>query len=49
MTTITRPNSDVYWVFSKGGIEWQIYKAVSNKKDFVLNTFNKWQANTNQE
>jgi hypothetical protein len=39
MTTITRSESNVYWIFAKGGIEWQIYKAVSNKKDFVLQTY----------
>jgi hypothetical protein len=49
MTTINRRLSDVYWIFAKGGIESQIYKAVSNKKDFVLQTFKKWQASTNPE
>lgn len=44
MTTIDRAVSNVYWVFAKNGIEWVIYKAVSNKKDFVLQTFKKWQA-----
>ena len=39
MTTITRSESNVYWLFSKGGIEWQIYKAVSNKKDYVTQTY----------
>jgi hypothetical protein len=43
MTTISRKQSDIYWVFAKDGIEWQIYKAVSKKKDFVLQTFKKWQ------
>lgn len=46
MTTISRKQSDIYWVFAKDGIEWQIYKAVSKKKDFVLQTFKKWQVNT---
>jgi len=49
MTTINRRLSDVYWIFAKSGIESQIYKAVSNKKDFVLQTFKKWQASTNPE
>lgn len=49
MTTITRKESDVYWIFAKGGMEWQIYKAVSKKKDFVLQTFKRWQANTKLE
>jgi hypothetical protein len=48
MTTINRAKSDVYWMFAKGGIEWQIYKAVINKKDFTLQTFKRWQASTNQ-
>lgn len=43
MTTIDRKKSEVYWIFSKGGIEHQIYKAVSKKKDFVLQTFRAWQ------
>jgi hypothetical protein len=29
-------------VFAKDGIEWQIYKSVAKKKDFVLQTFKKW-------
>jgi hypothetical protein len=49
MTTINRTESNVYWFFAKNGIEWQIYKAVSNKKDFVLQTFKRWQVNTSQE
>jgi hypothetical protein len=44
-TTINRTHTDVYWMFAKDGIEWQIYKAVSKKKDFVLQTFKKWQVN----
>jgi len=39
MTLITRLESNVYWLFSKGGIEKKIYKSVSNKKDFVLQTY----------
>lgn len=39
MTVITRTESNVYWLFSKGGIESKIYKSVSNKKDFVLQTY----------
>jgi hypothetical protein len=46
LSTIDRKQSDVYWVFADGGIEWQIYNAVSNKKDFTLQTFRSWQANT---
>jgi hypothetical protein len=31
--------AEIYWVFTKGGIENKIYKAVSNKKDFTLSYF----------
>lgn len=41
MTTKNRLHNDVYWIFSKGGIEDQIYKAVVNKKDYTLNHFKK--------
>jgi hypothetical protein len=41
MTTKDRLESDVYWIFSKGGIEKDIYKAVSKKKDFTINHFKK--------
>ena len=41
MTTKERLNNNVYWVFSRGGIEDQIYKAVINKKDYTLNHFKK--------
>ena len=39
MTTKDRLKNDVYWVFSKGGIENKIYKAVTKKKDYTLNHF----------
>ena len=41
MTTKDRTNNTVYWVFSKGGIERDIYKAVSKKKDYTVNHFKK--------
>jgi hypothetical protein len=41
MTTKERPVNTVYWLFSEGGIEDDIYKAVSAKKDFTLKLFNK--------
>ena len=41
MTTKERLKNDVYWIFSKGGIEDQIYKTVVNKKDYTLNHFKK--------
>jgi SNF2-related domain len=31
----------VYWIFAKDGIEHQIYKAVSNKKNYTLSYFKK--------
>lgn len=31
--------ANIYWVFTKGGIEPKIYKAVSSKKDFTLSWF----------
>ena len=41
MTTKDRKKNEVYWVFSEGGIEERIYKAVINKKDYTLNHFKK--------
>ncbi len=41
MTTKERLESDVYWIFTKGGIEDDIYKAVSKKKNFTVNHFKK--------
>ncbi len=41
MTTKDRLNNNVYWIFSKGGIEDQIYKVVIGKKDYTLNHFKK--------
>ena len=41
MTTKDRLENQVYWVFSEGGIEPDIYKAVSNKKDYTINHFKK--------
>ena len=39
MTTKDRLKNDVYWIFSKGGIEKDIYKAVVKKKDYTLAHF----------
>ena len=39
MTTKYRTESDVYWIFSKGGIEAEIYKAVTKKKDYTIRHF----------
>jgi hypothetical protein len=41
MTTKDRLENDVYWVFSEGGIEDSIYKAVLDKKDYTINHFRK--------
>jgi hypothetical protein len=41
MTTMDRKFNDVYWVFSEGGIEDQIYKSVINKKSYTLSHFKK--------
>ena len=41
MTTLDRKENDVYWLFSKAGIEYKIHKAVMNKKNFTLQTFKK--------
>ena len=41
LTTMDRLENNVYWLFSKGGIEKKIHKAVMNKKDYTLNTFKK--------
>ena len=39
MTTKDRLENDVYWIFSRGGIEKDIYKAVTKKKDYTLRHF----------
>lgn len=41
LTTMERKENDIYWVFSKNGIERKIYKAVQNKKDYNLQIFKK--------
>lgn len=41
MTTKNRKYNKVYWIFSKGGIEKDIYKAVTKKKDYTINHFKK--------
>jgi hypothetical protein len=42
MTTKDRPVNDVYWIFTSGGIEYDIYKAVSNKVNYTVNHFKKF-------
>jgi len=39
MTTKDRLKNNIYWIFSKGGIERDIYKAVIKKKDYTLAHF----------
>jgi hypothetical protein len=39
MTTQERLKNKVYWIFARNGIEHQIYKAVTKKKDYTLNHF----------
>jgi SNF2 family DNA or RNA helicase len=41
MTTKERLENEVFWIFSKGGIEHEIYKAVTKKKDYTLSHFKK--------
>ena len=41
LTTKTRLSNEIFWLFSDGGIEEKIYKAVSNKKKYTLNYFKK--------
>lgn len=39
MTTKVREESNIYWVFAAGGIEYKIYKAVTKKKDYTVSHF----------
>lgn len=41
LTTMTRKENEVFWIFSKGGIEQKIYQTVLGKKDYTLNIFKK--------
>lgn len=41
MTTMERKENQLFWIFSKGGIESKIYKTVLQKKDYTLNIFKK--------
>jgi hypothetical protein len=41
MTTIDRKFNNIYWIFSKGGIEEKIYKIVQEKRDYTLSYFKK--------
>jgi len=39
MSTKDRLENEVFWIFSKGGIEYDIYKAVLKKRDYTLAIF----------
>ena len=39
LTTMERKANDIYWIFTNGGIEENIYKSVLNKKDYTLSIF----------
>lgn len=41
MTTKDSVQNDIYWIFSEGGIEEKIYRAVTKKKDYTLKHFEK--------
>ena len=41
MTTKDRLKNNIYWIFAKGGIEHDIYKAVIKKKDYTVSHFKK--------
>jgi hypothetical protein len=39
LTTMQRQSNEVFWIFSKGGIELDIYKTVLKKRDYTLKIF----------
>ena len=41
MTTKERRHSNIYWIFSEGGIERDIYRAVRRKQDYTISHFRK--------
>jgi hypothetical protein len=41
LTTKERLSNEVFWIFSKGGIEQKIYKVVKDKKKYTSNYFKK--------
>ncbi len=45
MTTKDREFNHVYYIFSEGGIEHDIYKTVLSKKDYTLNHYKKFKSN----
>ena len=41
MTTIDRLENEVFWIFTRGGLEDKIYKSVLNKKNYTSSHFKK--------
>jgi hypothetical protein len=41
LSTMDRLENDVYWIFSEWWLEWDIYEAVQNKKDFTTKMYRK--------
>jgi len=41
LTTMNRKENEIFWIFSKGGIEQKIYQTVLGKKDYTLQIFKK--------
>lgn len=41
LTTMDRLTNEVYWIFTRGGIEEKIYRTVQNKADYTLSHFKK--------
>lgn len=41
LTTMNRKENEIFWIFSKDGIEQKIYQTVLGKKDYTLNLFKK--------
>jgi hypothetical protein len=39
LTTMQRQSNEIFWIFSKGGIELDIYKTVLKKRDYTLALF----------
>ena len=39
LTTMDRPENNVYWIFAEGGIEEKIYKVVQGKKPYTVSHF----------
>jgi len=46
LSTKERPETLVHWIFTKGGLEHDIYKTVSKKKQYTLSYFKKYLTST---